>query len=109
MDNLIETFFMECDELGEVLASGLRDMDVNRDEIETVHSIFRAVHSIKGAAAAFGLKDLVKFTHCFETALDLLRTRKLEATNDVISIFHRSSDFLADLVVAARDHSCHIP
>lgn len=94
---------MECDELLEVLAGGLREMDSDRDEIETVHSIFRAVHSIKGAAAAFGLKDLVKFSHCFETALDLLRTRKLEATNDVMSILHRSSDFLADLVVAARD------
>jgi two-component system, chemotaxis family, sensor kinase CheA len=105
LDSLIETFFMECDELLEVLASGLRDMDADRDEIETVHSIFRAVHSIKGAGAAFGLKDLVRFTHCFETALDLLRTRKLEATNDVMSILHRSSDFLADLVVAAREKS----
>ena len=45
---------------------------------ETVNAVFRAVHSIKGGAGAFGLDDLVSFAHVFETTLDCVRSNKLE-------------------------------
>ncbi len=102
MDEFLEMFFAECDELLEAVAAGLRQMDEGNYEMETVHAVFRAVHSIKGGAAAFGLSDLVAFAHKFETALDLLRADALEATPQVMSVFHRSSDCLADLVVSSR-------
>ena len=102
MDEFLEMFFVECDELLDSLSTGLRVMDSAPSDIETVHSVFRAVHSMKGAAAAFGLSDLVTFAHRFETVLDELRSEKLEATPSVMVTLHRSSDFLSDLVTAAR-------
>lgn len=101
-DEFLEMFFVECDELLDSLATGLRDMDSSDCEMETVHSVFRAVHSMKGAAAAFGLNDLVTFAHRFETVLDLLRSDKLLADHNVMSVLHRASDLLTDLVAAAR-------
>jgi chemotaxis protein histidine kinase CheA len=47
-------------------------------DIETVHAVFRAVHSIKGGAGAFGLDDLVTFAHLFETVLDEMRGGKMD-------------------------------
>lgn len=105
MDEIQEMFFDECDELLEGLANGLRDMDEPGYDKETVHAVFRAVHSIKGGAAAFGLSDLVTFAHRFETVLDLLRSDKLEADAALMSVMHRSSDCLADVVAAARHSS----
>lgn len=102
MDVFLEMFFVECDELLDNLATGLREMDVPGHEIETVHSVFRAVHSMKGAAAAFGLTDLVTFAHRFETVLDLVRSDKLVADQAVMAVLHRASDLLTDLVAAAR-------
>lgn len=102
MDEFLEMFFAECDELLEAVATGLRQIDEGTCEMETVHAVFRAVHSIKGGAAAFGLGELVDFAHKFETALDLLRSDALDATPQVMSVFHRSSDCLADLVSSAR-------
>ncbi|WFE74028.1 chemotaxis protein CheA [Roseinatronobacter sp. S2] len=102
MDQFLEMFFVECDELLESLATGLRAMEAPEHEKETVHSVFRAVHSMKGAAAAFGLNDLVTFAHRFETVLDLLRSDRLIADEDVMTVLHRASDLLADLVSAAR-------
>jgi two-component system, chemotaxis family, sensor kinase CheA len=61
------------------------------------------VHSIKGGAAAFGLDTLVRFAHRFETALDDVRSLRLELIPDVVTVFLRAADQLAELVGAARD------
>ncbi|MFN3275045.1 MAG: chemotaxis protein CheA [Paracoccus sp. (in: a-proteobacteria)] len=102
MDEFREMFFVECDELLEVLATGLRQMESPDADKETVHAVFRAVHSIKGGAAAFGLDDLVTFAHRFETVLDQMRSDRLDASAAVMAVMHRSSDCLSDLVSAAR-------
>ena len=58
------------------------------------------MHSIKGGAGAFGLEDLVRFAHVFETALDCVRSNKLDADPDVLKVMLRSADVLADLTNA---------
>jgi two-component system chemotaxis sensor kinase CheA len=68
-----------------------------------VNAVFRAVHSIKGGAAAFGLKALVQFAHTFENALADLRAGKLPLTEELTRLAHRSADHLSDLVRASRD------
>lgn len=108
LDDIRQTFFQECDELLEALDDGLRlladTLDAGEDlENETVNAVFRAVHSIKGGAAAFALDILVRFAHRFETALDDVRSHRLEMTAEVLSVFLRAADQLADLVSAARD------
>ncbi|WP_265502256.1 chemotaxis protein CheA [Paracoccus beibuensis] len=102
MDEFREMFFVECDELLEGLANGLRTMEAPNFEKETVHAVFRAVHSIKGGAAAFGLTTLVTFAHRFETLLDLIRSDRMDTPPPIIALLHRSSDCLSDLVAAAR-------
>ena len=110
-DEFLQLFFVECEELLEAVAVGLREMETGTHDMETVHAVFRAVHSIKGGAAAFGLNDLVDFAHKFETALDLIRSDALEISPQVMSVFHRSSDCLSDLVSASRDtgDAGHVP
>ncbi|RJK92444.1 chemotaxis protein CheA, partial [Paracoccus aestuarii] len=98
MDEFREMFFVECDELLEVLANGLRQMEAPGFDKETVHAVFRAVHSVKGGAAAFGLTTLVTFAHRFETVLDLVRSDRLEVTPQIMALAHRCSDCLTDLV-----------
>jgi two-component system chemotaxis sensor kinase CheA len=61
------------------------------------------VHSVKGGAGAFGLDDLVRFAHVFETALDEVRAGRLASSSDVVKPMLRAADVLADLVRAARD------
>lgn len=102
MDEIRETFFLECEDLLQDLETGLNAIrDGDRDP-EKVNSVFRAVHSIKGGAGAFALNDLVKFAHKFETTLDEVRAGRLEPQADLISLFLRSADFLADLVASAQ-------
>lgn len=101
------TFFQECDDLLEALDDGLCEIDEGVSDQsfdpETVNAVFRAVHSIKGGAAAFGLDELVQFAHQFETVLDSMRSGNLIANEEVLKLCHRAADYLNDLVVAGRD------
>lgn len=99
---LRQTFFEECEEQLAELESGLLQMQDGATDKETVNAVFRAVHSVKGGAGAFKLNTLVQFAHIFETALDEIRSDKLDASPPLMKAMLRASDVLADLVAAAR-------
>ena len=103
MNEIKEIFFQECEEQLAELESGLLKLNDGDRDPETVNAVFRAVHSIKGGAGAFGLEDLVAFAHVFETTLDCVRSNRLEPTQDVLKVMLKSADVLADLTNAARD------
>ena len=103
MNEIKEIFFQECEEQLAELEFGLLKLNDGDRDPETVNAVFRAVHSIKGGAGAFGLDDLVAFAHVFETTLDCVRSNKLEPNQDVLKVMLKSADVLADLTNAARD------
>jgi two-component system chemotaxis sensor kinase CheA len=96
------TFFQECEELLADLEGGLLAMQDGNDDGDTVNAVFRAVHSIKGGAGAFGLEPLVRFAHVFETLLDAVRSNEVPSTPDLVATLLRASDVLADHVSSAR-------
>ncbi|HVY85157.1 MAG TPA: chemotaxis protein CheA [Caulobacterales bacterium] len=96
------TFFQECDELLADLEAGLLALEAGEGDSDTINAVFRAVHSVKGGAGAFGFEQLVKFAHVFETTLDAMRSGVLAADHDVVKIMLRASDVLADHVQAAK-------
>ncbi|MGZ9811307.1 chemotaxis protein CheA [Pseudoroseicyclus sp. H15] len=100
-----DTFFEECEELLEAMVEGLGIIDEGSYDSETVNAVFRAVHSIKGGAGAFGLTDLVSFAHTFETVFDEVRSERLPVTPELVAILFRAGDQLATLVEAARDET----
>jgi two-component system, chemotaxis family, sensor kinase CheA len=100
-----DTFFQECEEGLADLEAGLLAMEEGDTDPERINGVFRAVHSIKGGAGAFNLDALVRFAHVFETALDEMRSGRLEPRPDVVKLMLRASDILADEVRAARDET----
>ncbi|SOC12132.1 chemotaxis protein CheA [Rhodobacter maris] len=103
MAEIRASFFIECEELLESLQDALSDMDEGNQDNETINVVFRAVHSIKGGAGAFGLNALVGFAHRYETVLDELRSGRLSITPDAMKLFFQAADLLQDQVRAARD------
>ncbi len=96
------TFFQECEELLADLEAGLLTLQSGAGDAETINAVFRAVHSVKGGAGAFGLDDLVRFAHVFETLLDELRSGRRACDEGVVATLLRASDVLADHIQAAR-------
>lgn len=96
------TFFQECEELLGDLETNLLALESGDTDIETINACFRAVHSVKGGAGAFGLEDLVRFAHVFETLMDELRSGRKDIDETVVRTLLRASDVLNDHVSAAR-------
>ena len=99
---LKQLFFGECDDYLSSANERLDALDTGGDGAEALNGLFRAVHSIKGGARAFGIEDLAEFAHVFETFMDTLRkgTRELDETN--YARLTLGFDMLAQLVGAAR-------
>src|SRR5690606_13911842 len=96
------TFFQECEELLADLESNLLELESGSTDIEVINAVFRAVHSVKGGAGAFGLEDLVRFAHVFETLMDELRSGRKPCDDATVKTLLRAADVLADHVAAAR-------
>lgn len=102
MAEIRASFFLECEELIESLQDALLILESGESDTETINVVFRAVHSIKGGAGAFGLTALVNFAHRFETVLDELRSDRLELTAEAVKLFFQGADVLQDHIKAAQ-------
>ena len=71
LSQFIRSLLEESFEGLELIESSLLNLEQGDDE--TIHSIFRAAHSIKGGAVTFGLNNVTEFTHLVETLLDEMR------------------------------------
>jgi two-component system, chemotaxis family, sensor kinase CheA len=112
MDALAEIrdiYFDECDEFLGQLETTLAAVADGRATAEDVHAAFRAVHSIKGGAGAFGLSQLVEFAHLFEACLDALRSGRVAVEDAPVDILLQAGDILSEVVAAARDGGSRPP
>ncbi|MEK3723569.1 chemotaxis protein CheA [Paenibacillus sp. FSL H8-0034] len=64
---------------------------------ETVQSIFRAAHTIKGSSAAMGFDEMKSVTHEVEHLLDMIRGKKLEVDGALINLLFNALDVLKAL------------
>src|SRR4051812_27970865 len=97
-------FFQECEELLGDLETGLIALERSEGDEETLNSIFRAVHSIKGSAGAFDLPMLVDFAHQFESVLSAIRAGRLTTDSALVKVLLRAADIIGDLVRAGREN-----
>lgn len=103
LDDFKATYFDECSELLSELEEQFTAIEEGERDNDRLNAVFRAIHSIKGGAGAFGFTSLVGFAHEFETLLDYVRNGKVEMTDDVVTLCIRSNDIVADFVSAARN------
>jgi len=99
-----QTFFEESFEGVETMERLLLGLDLKASNEESINSIFRAAHSIKGGAGTFGFTDVAGFTHHLETLLDKLRSGGIAVDAGIVDLLLRANDVVHDLLNAARDH-----
>lgn len=87
-------FVEECQELLAELESALLELESNPQSEDGVHRVFRALHTIKGAAGMLGLEDVRELTNDFETVFDLVRAGSMPCTEPLISLSFTYEDLL---------------
>lgn len=101
-DDIQQIFFVECEEALEATETGLAACREGTHDGETINAIFRAVHSIKGGAGAFGHTALAAYTHGFENLLGEIREGKVPLEPALVDLLLLALDCLRDHVEAAR-------
>ena len=101
-DDIKQIFFVECEESLEAAEAGLAACREGTHDSETINAIFRAVHSIKGGAGAFGHTALAAYTHGFENLLGDVREGKVPLEPTLVDLLLLALDCLRDHVEAAR-------
>jgi two-component system, chemotaxis family, sensor kinase CheA len=69
---------------------------------ETINTIFRAAHSIKGGAGTFGFLEISQFTHSVETLLDEMRNGMRAVTPDAVQVLLQSVDVIREMTQSAQ-------
>ena len=96
-------FFEECEEHLAELERGLDALMHGHGAADTIDTVFRAAHSIKGGAGIFEMSDVVRIAHQMESALSEGRKDAAWLTPQACKTLLRALDGLADLIHAARD------
>lgn len=104
MNEIEAIFFQECEEGLVGLEACFAELSGGVHDPETINTIFRHVHSIKGGAGAFGLERLQPYAHQYESLLDLVRSGAIALDDDLLSLLLGAFDLLSDHVTSARDH-----
>lgn len=102
LDDFKATYFDECSELLTELEEQFAAIEEGERGSDRLNAVFRAIHSIKGGAGAFGFSALVGFAHAYETLLDYVRDGRIELTDEVVTLCIRANDIVADHVNAAQ-------
>jgi len=102
-EEIQQIFFVECEESLAAAEDGLASLRAGDHDAETINAVFRAIHSIKGGAGAFGFAALQAYTHVFETLLSDVREGTVGLSEPLTDLLLRALDTLSDHVTAAQD------
>lgn len=101
LSQFIPSFLEECFEGLELMETSLLNLEQGDDE--TINSIFRAAHSIKGGAGTFGFEHVTEFTHLVETLLDEMRDGRRAIESNDVELLLESVDCMRMMIEAIRD------
>ena len=98
LTQFLQTFFEECFESLAEMEQALLRLDLSGNDLDTINSIFRGAHSIKGASATFGITGIANYTHVMETLLDDMRAGRRCVTQKDVDVLLSSIDELREML-----------
>jgi two-component system chemotaxis sensor kinase CheA len=91
-------FLEEAREHVATLEKGVLTLESNPNDLETLREVFRAAHSMKGAAGTLGFTHIAEFTHHLETVLDAMRNGQMSVDRNAVTVLLKATDELQHLL-----------
>lgn len=103
----LEGFLVEAQEVVEAFSQGLLTIGDGSDrgkgvEPESINSLFRSAHSLKGLASMFGVTRLAALAHALEDLLDDLRMGRVALNEAVEGVLLEAVDVFNALIADAE-------
>ena len=98
MSQYLDMFLEESYENIQSLNDEVLKLEKDPDNKETINTIFRAAHTVKGMSASMGFNDMTELTHKMENVFDKFRNDELKVTSDVVNVVFKCIDILTKML-----------
>ena len=98
---ILSMFKMESNEHLETIVNGMEKLKsgaAGEERKEIVETVFRAAHSLKGAARTVGISELEEVGQDFERIFSLLKQKDAAISADIFEIFDVAKEQLKNLI-----------
>lgn len=100
---MMEDFLNNTGELMDTLDKSILSLETDPSSKDTIEEIFRAAHTLKGAAGMFGFKALERVMHRMESMFDQVRKGKLVPNSSHIDVVFKGLDVVKILLAAIQN------
>jgi len=104
-EELLKDFFIEAESQIDILEQNILVLENDPQDRDAIDEIFRAAHTLKGAAATVQMTDLAEFTHLVEDVLDAIRSNEISAGEEVVDALLNSIDVTKEMLAAKRENT----
>jgi chemotaxis protein histidine kinase CheA len=98
LSRFIGRFVEEAREHVNALNKGMLELEKRPDDMELIHHIFRAAHTIKGSSRMLKLLAISELAHKVEDVFGALREGKLEFSSELSTVLYKGIDSIAALI-----------
>ncbi len=102
-EELLRDFFVEAREMVQKLEENAVVLESDPTDSDAIDEIFRAAHTLKGAAGTVQMDELAGFTHRVEDSLDAIRNREVTADSIVVDTILAAIDVIKEMLDARED------
>jgi two-component system chemotaxis sensor kinase CheA len=103
MEEIIQDFLLEAEELLEELDEDLVKLESSSDNSDLLNKIFRAFHTIKGSASFLGFEKLTHLTHRLEDILNKLRKFEITLNSEMMDTILSSVDKAKSIIEIIKE------
>ena len=105
LKKLLGTFKIEAEEHVSAISSGLIEMEkapTAEKQTEIIETVFREVHSLKGAARAVNVKEIETICQTLEGVFAALKRKEIALSPELFDVLHRAVDTLNKLLLSMQ-------
>jgi chemosensory pili system protein ChpA (sensor histidine kinase/response regulator) len=104
-DELLSIFLEEARDIQENLEQTIQQWIADRDNLEHVAELQRALHTLKGGARMADIARIADVAHAMETLLEQITGQQLAVTDELPLLIQRSHDWISNAVAKTREHA----
>ncbi|WP_455221091.1 Hpt domain-containing protein [Kaarinaea lacus] len=104
-DDLLAIFLEEASDIQENIEHIIQQWINDRDNLEHVAELQRALHTLKGGARMADITRVADVAHAMETLLEQITEQQLAITDDLPRLIQRSHDWIGNAVAKTREHA----
>ncbi len=103
-EDILKDFLVEAKDGIAKMEEEFIELEKDKGNLEIIKSLFRTMHSLKGASGFFGFKSLEGIAHFAEDILGKVRDGEIEPTEEVIDILLKCLDEIKYIVAYLEEN-----